>query len=306
METDHFSRTAWATAFMRSYHAAHDHPKIFDDFMAHLLLTEEELRIIAESQIESFRRTEPEQAASCPDRAGLLDCWMHNGAPQPLVLARARYTEDNLVEAIKGQGITQYVILGAGLDTFALRRPDLLAKLQVFEVDHPATQATKRQRLLAVAGKLPSQLHLVAVDFAKQDLTTRLLDSAYDPDALSFFNWLGVTYYLSREAILDTLRAIAEAAPAGSKIIFDYLDIEAFIPGQAARRVQNMMQAVAHLGEPMITGLDPATLAADLAGLGLRLKEDLNPSAIQERFFAGRRDGYHSCEHAHYALVVVA
>jgi methyltransferase (TIGR00027 family) len=306
MQPDHFSRTAIGTAFMRAYHAAHDHPKIFDDFLAHRLIKAEEYQIIEARHLEVFRRADPARATACPDQASALAGWMQSGAPQPITLGRARYAEDKLEQAVKQQGVKQYVILGAGLDTFAWRRPDLLASLQVFEVDHPATQAFKRHRVQQMDGAPPARLHFVPVDFDRENLATALGRSAFDPRALSFFGWLGVTYYLSREAVYATLQAVAEMAPAGSGVCFDYLDTEAFVPGKVAGRVQIMMDLVRRMGEPMITGFDPITLPADLAGLGLRLEEDLGPGDIQERFFAGRRDGYHACEHAHFARAVVA
>ncbi len=306
MEADHFSRTAMGTAFMRAYHAAHDHPKVFDDFLAHCLIKEEERRVIEDRHIDLFRCTDPDRAASCPDRASLLSAWMRTGAPQPLVFGRARYAEDLLEQAVGQAAVQQYVILGAGLDTFAFRRPDLVAQLQVFEVDHPTTQSFKRYRLQWIGREHPAQLHFLPVDFSQEDLAAALGRSSYDPQAPSFFSWLGVTYYLSHEALAATWRAIAKTAPAGSAVIFDYLDPEAFNPQRVTRRVAVMMETVARLGEPMITGLDPATLAADLAALGLRLREDLNPADIQARFFAGRADGYRACEHIHYAWAEVA
>ena len=306
MQPDHFSRTAMGTAFMRAYHAAHDHPKIFDDFLAHRLIKAEEYQLIEARHLEVFRRSDPARAAACPDQASALAGWMQSGAPQPITLGRARYAEDNLEQAVRQQGVKQYVILGAGLDTFAWRRPDLLASLQVFEVDHPATQAFKRHRLRQMSGEPPAQLHFVPVDFDRENLAAALRRSAFDPQAPSFFGWLGVTYYLSRDAVFATLQAIAELAPAGSAVCFDYLDTSAFVPGKVAGRVQIMMDLVGRMGEPMITGFDPITLAADLAGLGLRLEEDLGPADIQERFFAGRQDGYRACEHAHFARAVVA
>ena len=110
---------------------------------------------------------------------------------------------------------------------------------------------------------------------------------------------------MTREALFCTFGAIAEVAPPGSAVIFDYLDTEAFVPGERPRRVQIMMEIVRHLGEPMITGLDPAGLAADLTERRLTSAEDLGPAAIK-RFFAGRPDGYRACEHSHYARAVVA
>ncbi len=306
MEAKQFSKTAMGTAFMRAYHATHDHPKIFDDFLAHRLITEVEHRYMEARQIELFQRVDPARAALCPDQASALACWMQTWAPPPITLGRARYAEDILEQAVQQQQVQQYVILGAGMDTFALRRPDLLERLQVFEVDHPATQAHKRRRLLEISQEPPAQLHFVPVDFSRENLADALRRSAYDPQTPSFFSWLGVTYYLTRAAVFATLCALAEVAPAGSAVIFDYLDTDAFVPEKVAKRVQIMMDNVRRLGEPMITGFDPATLASDLAAIGLSLCEDLGPADIEARFFAGRPDDYHASEHARFAWAVVA
>jgi methyltransferase (TIGR00027 family) len=305
MEANQVSKTAMGTAFMRAYHAACDHPKIFDDFLAQHLITAEELQIIEERHLAAFQRFDPAGAASCPDRASALACWMQSAGAPAIVFSRARYTEDILEAAVRQQEVKQYVILGAGLDTFALRRPDLSAQLHVFEVDHPGTQAHKRSRLQEVGREHPAQLHFIPVDFNRENLSQALGRSAYETQASSFFSWLGVTYYLTREAAFATLRSIAEVAPPGSTVIFDYLDSEAFIPERVARRVHIMMQLVERVGEPMLTGFDPASLAADLACLGLRLQENLSPTDIEARFFAGRTDRYHACEHAHLARATV-
>ena len=110
-----------------------------------------------------------------------------------MTLGRSRYTEDSLEKAVE-QGVKQYVILGAGFDTFAFRCPEILEKLQVYEVDHPATQAFKRSRLAEAGWELPPQLHFVPVDFEQESLAEALTRSSYDPQAPSFFSWLGVTY----------------------------------------------------------------------------------------------------------------
>ena len=305
MDADQVSKTALGTAFMRAYHAAHDHPRIFDDFLAQQLITAEELLVIEERHLAAFQRFDPAGAASCLDRASALACWMQGGGAPAIVFSRARYSEDILESTVRHQEVKQYVILGAGMDTFALRRPDLLARLRVFEVDHPGTQAHKRCRLREVGREHPAQLHFIPLDFSRENLAEALGRSVYDSQAASFFSWLGVTYYLTREAAFATLRGISEVAPPGSTVIFDYLDTEAFVPERAARRVQIMMRLVERVGEPMLTGFDPASLAADLASLGLRLQEDLSPADIEARFFAGRPDGYHACEHAHLARATV-
>lgn len=167
MEANQVSKTAMGTAFMRAYHTAHDHPRIFDDFLAQQLLTAEELRIIEERHLAAFQRFYPAGAASCPDCASALAGWMQGNCAPALVFSRARYTEDILETAVRQQEVKQYVILGAGMDTFALRRPDLVEQLQVFEVDHPATQAHKRQRLQGAGRQLPHQLQFIPVDFRR-------------------------------------------------------------------------------------------------------------------------------------------
>jgi methyltransferase (TIGR00027 family) len=305
MDDNQVSKTAMGTAFMRAYHAAHDQPMIFDDFLAQHLITAEELLIIEERHLAAFQRFDPVGAASCPDRASALAGWMQTSGAPAIVFSRARYTEDLLEAAIRHQEVEQYVILGAGMDTFALRRPDLVARLQVFEVDHPGTQAHKRRRLREAGRELPVRQHFVPVDFSRENLAEALASSAYDPQAPSFFSWLGVTYYLTRGAALATLRAIAQVAPPGSQVIFDYLDSEAFVPARTARRVHIMMKLVERVGEPMLTGFDPASLAADLASLGLRLQENLSPADIEARYFAGRLDGYHACEQVQMARATV-
>jgi methyltransferase (TIGR00027 family) len=304
MQAHQVSKTAMGTAFMRAYHASHDHPKIFDDHLAHRLITAEEYRESVERHLKAFQLFDPVWSASCSDRDCALSSWMQSAAAPAIVLGRAQYAEGILEQALKQQQVRQYVILGAGMDTFAFRRRDLLARLQVFEVDRPATQAHKRQRILEL-GEPPPQLHFIKVDFSQENLAAALRNSAYNPQIPTFFSWLGVTYYLSREAAFATLAAIAQVAPAGSGIIFDYLDADAFVPEKVARRVQFMMEIVSRVGEPMLTGFDPSTLSADLAGLGLGLHEDLGPAEIQSNFFKNRTDDYHASEHAHFAWAKV-
>lgn len=299
------SFTAQAMAYMRAYHAMHDDPKIFDDALARYLFKDERSFFEnAWSQVPGLY--DPERAASLPDRAAAIAWTLQTITPGPsMTISRSRYTEDSLEQAV-GQGVRQYVILGAGFDTFAFRRPEMLEKLQVFEVDHPVTQDFKCQRLAEAGWKLPAQLHFVPVDFEKENLAAALRRSSYNPQVPGLFSWLGVTYYLTRDAVLGTLRGIADIASAGSAVIFDYLDTDAFFPEKAAKRVQVMIRDARQIAsEPMITGFEPPVLAADLAPLGLRLCENLSPADIQQRYFQGRRDGYQACEHQHFAWAVI-
>ncbi len=303
MEKNKASLTALITAYGRAYHALYDQPKIFDDFLAYRLFTEEERKELEKNLAESLKFFDPERAASCPGQAAALAGYMRMQGCST-TLSRSRYTEDCLEEALQ-EGVRQYVILGAGIDTFAFRRPDLAGRLEVFEIDHPLTQAFKLSRLEELGWELPGHLHFIPVDFTKETLSETLRQSPYDPRQSSFFSWLGVTLYLTRAEVLATLRAIAGIAPTGSSIVFDYLDTDAFIPGKAAKQVQLMQKIVQRVGEPLKGAFDPAALTTDLAGAGLLLRENLSPSDIEERYFQGRTDGYHAGGHIHFARASV-
>jgi len=152
----------------------------------------------------------------------------------------------------------------------------------------------------------PPQLHFVPIDFTTQHLSAVLQQSSYDPRQSSFFSWLRVTYYLTREVVFDTLRDVAAVAPPGSVIVFDYMDADAFNSERAANRIQ-LMQAIARqVGEPMQAGFDPIELAAELNRAGFQLEEDLDPAAIENRYFQHRSDEYHAFEHVHFARAVVS
>lgn len=297
------SLTALLTAYARAYHAVHDEAKIFNDYLAYQLFTEEERAYIEHNLAESLKFFDPVRAAACPDQASAL-AWYMRIQGCPATISRSRYAEDCLEAALQ-KGARQYVILGAGMDTFAFRRPDLAGRLEVFEIDHPQTQAFKLSRLQKLGWEIPGHLHLIPVDFTRDTLAAALEQSPYNPRQPGFFSWLGVTIYLTRAEVMATLRTIAGIAPAGSSIVFDYLDTDAFIPEKASKQVQLMREIVQRIGEPLKGGFDPAALAADLAGAGLLLRENLSPADIEERYFQGRTDGYHAAGHMHFARALV-
>ncbi len=330
MKINKASFSALIIAHCRAYHAAHDDPKIFDDFLSGRLITEEERTYFDNSLYRSikvlkylgsgkavpsiiklllprraklaFKAIPPEELNQISGLESGVDCYMHATGGPALTISRSRYTEDCLMKAV-GEGLKQYVILGAGMDTFAFRHPELMEKLRVFEVDQPATQDHKRQRLSELGWEPPGQLYFVPVDFTRQRLDEELKNSPYDPKALSFFNWLGVTYYLPRETVLDTLRTVAGIAPKGSTIIFDYLDTDVYDPAKAAPRGQWLLFSL--VGAKGKCAFEPSKLSGELAALGLRLKENLSPSEIEKLYFRGHPGNYHAQEHAHFACAVV-
>jgi methyltransferase (TIGR00027 family) len=303
MEAGQSSVSALVTAFSRAYHSMHDSPKIFNDPLAGRMFAEEERRSLERTLSGLVRMVNPELAASGPDQATALACVMkdQNG---PITLSRSRYAEDCLEQAVR-QGIRQYVILGAGLDTFAFRRPDLLKRLEVFEVDLPDTQKSKCQRLARLGSGFPRQLHFVPVDLARDILDRALWRSSYDPRKPGFLSWLGGTYYLTREAVFATLRAISRVGAEGSSVVFDYMDLDAFDVQRASKRMRVMQAIASQAGEPMQAGFVPRELPRELQMLGFSLREDLGPAEIEERYFRGRKDGYHAIEHVHLAAASV-
>ncbi len=208
------------------------------------------------------------------------------------VVVRTRFTEQALTRSIT-RGVRQYVVVGAGLDSYALRRSDT-SDVTVFEVDHTATQAFKRQRFVDLGIEAPGSLALLPADLAEERLTSVLGGSSFDATAPAFFAWLGVTMYLTREANLAALRAIAECASTGSELVFSYLDHAVFGGGRNAeseKAFEHGQSAVTSLGEPWVSGFDPETIGAELDELGFELLEDVSDVELLDRYDPDGRNG---------------
>jgi methyltransferase (TIGR00027 family) len=201
--------------------------------------------------------------------------------------ARSRYAEDRLAEAV-ANGVTQYVVLGAGLDTFAYRNP--FPALRVFEVDFPATQEWKRALLAEAAIALPASLTFVPLDFEHNALAEGLAEAGFDAGKAAFFGWLGVVPYLTLDAFRATLGAIAQL-PAGSGVCFDF----AFPPEtlSPARRLvfDGLAGRVAAAGEPFRLFFGPEELAAELRRAGFERQEQVDSDGLNELYLKGRADG---------------
>ncbi len=208
----------------------------------------------------------------------------HSVSLRAWLVARSRFAEDALAAAV-AEGATQYVLLGAGLDTFALRNPH--AGLRVFEVDHPATQVWKRD-LLSAAGLLDSfSAAFVPVDFETDRLAERLATAGFDSRAKTMFGWLGVVPYLTLMSFRATLRLIADA-PAGSGVVLDYGQPRSALPPLEQLERDSLMDRVQRAGEPFQLFFTPEQMAGELARF--RIVEDLGGEALNARYFAGRSD----------------
>lgn len=291
MEEGRPSATAMISAMARAAHLLWDQPpKIFEDTLAlQLSGCESETALKAQMdqlEAEVARTTNPDFAITA------------RRSVTAAVVARGRYLEDEVDQAVR-QGVSQYVILGAGLDSFAYRRPELARVLHIFEVDHPATQAWKRARLRAAGVELPANLSLVPVDFEKESLISNLRLSGYRTDAIGLFSWLGVTMYLSTDAIFNTLRAVAALAP-GTEIIFEYNVPKDLVDAETQKILAAAMTAAQARGEPQQTFFEPAKLAEQVRKIGFAEVSDLGPDEAEARYFKDRTDGLRPLALTHY------
>lgn len=267
MEEGRPSRTALSTATHRAVHQLLDIPRIFDDPLA--------LRIIC---------------ANAKKGAYVDLCSLRkNRSLRAFIALRSRYAEDELALAVQ-MGIRQYVILGAGLDTFGYRSPYPLSRLAVFEVDHPATQAWKRMRLRDAEIAIPDTLTFSPVDFERQTLGDGLKRAGFRAEEPAFFSMLGVVIYLTKTSIMETFKFVA-SLPAGTEIVFDYGIPSSMLSERQRSAREHLARRVAAIGEPWITYFNPATLARDLLGLGFTQVEDIGPEIANDRYFKDRQDG---------------
>ena len=205
-----------------------------------------------------------------------------------LIAARSRFSEDMLSAAVT-RGIRQVVVLGAGLDTFALRNPHAGVGLRVFEVDYPATQIWKRERLKDAGIEIPPSLIFAPVDFERQGLAEGLAAAGFNFNSPAFFQWLGVVPYLTRDAITATLAFIIKIPD--SEVVFDYAEpFENYRPERRASIMAVAARAAAR-GEPWLSLFDPGEMAGLLRAKGFAAIEDLGLGAIADRFYGPLKQG---------------
>ncbi|WP_410511455.1 class I SAM-dependent methyltransferase [Paenibacillus sp. BR2-3] len=279
------SLTALVSAFSRAYHAEHNQFKIFDDQLAIQLLTDEEYENIASNMSLAIAFFEPEFVGS--QEQALRKIVDHQLSPTPL--GRAAFAEQALAVAAT-LGARQYLIFAAGYDTFAYRQPKWATKLQIFEIDHPATAADKRRRVSALHYDAPSNLHCISADFGEPDWPSRVLACpAFDPSLISFSSLLGISYYLPKDVFKHFLSAIASLLPSGSSIVFDYPDEQTFT-SQAGERAQKQVMMAAQAGEPMQASYSYSELEQMLEEANLLIYQHLTPAEITEQLFQAYND----------------
>ena len=268
MKQDRPSQTAYRVAISRAAHQILDTPKVLDDPIALSIVGAEGAAIIH----AGGRHFESALARRL----------------RAFFVARSRFAEDELAEAIK-RGVRQYVILGAGLDTFAYRNPYLPSQLRVFEVDHPSTQAWKLKQLDAAKIPIPSALTFVPVNFETQTLAEQLQLAGFRMDEPTFFSWLGVTMYLTPEIVMATMKWVASSTTGGGGIVFDY--ITPFIRQSFFRRLRlRLLSYLLAPGEPWRAFFDPHVLTRELKTIGFTHVVDRGPDDVNTRYFHKRAD----------------
>jgi methyltransferase (TIGR00027 family) len=225
MEDPTASRTALRTALMRGVHSRFDPLRLLDDRWGEQMIPQAVKDEVEARALAAMSENDIATAKRSP--LGVLGTWLRSSPAYPAIITRSRYAEDALIAAISAS-VHQYVIIGAGFDTFALRRPVAAHNVAVIEIDHPATQLAKRRFLADSRIAPPDNLHFVDADLTKDSLSSVLKRSPYMSDAPAFVSWLGVTMYLSREANMATLNSIANSSSVGSELVFTYFNQSTF------------------------------------------------------------------------------
>jgi methyltransferase (TIGR00027 family) len=252
------SRTALIPARQRAAHQRLDHGAILDDPFA--------IKILGEDEKDVLRFADAHPLAS----VGRL-----------LTTARSRIAEDALSSAV-ARGVRQVVVLGAGLDTFALRNPHAARQIRIYEVDHPATQAWKRRRLAEAQIALPPWLAFAPVDFERDDLGEKLVGAGFQPNAPAFFTWLGVVPYLTEDAIGGALDYMASIPNA--EVAFDYMEPSEAFSGEMRELVTERTEQQEKTEERWASRFTPAAMAAILRAHGFGDIDDIDYRQIVSRF----------------------
>jgi methyltransferase (TIGR00027 family) len=265
------SRTAQGVAFLRAVHQVLDaSPLVLEDPVSlQLIGPEGERRIVEET-------------------ARLQTLGMR--ALRAHLALRSRFAEDRLAAAAE-RGVAQFVILGAGFDTFAFRQPDWARSLRIIEVDQPASQTLKRDRLAEVGVAIPPNVTFASVDFERESLRDGLGRYNVSLGSPTFFSWLGVTMYLTESAVDSVLQTVAEYPP-GSEIVFTFAQPPADVGnGPTGEGPSALAEAAAKVGEPWQSYFDVETLGRKLRSMGFSIVEFLTPAEAKRLYFPGRKDG---------------
>lgn len=271
------SVTAKLCAFARAWHSNRTRNKIFDDHLAFDLMGKDEYEEMYEMISRGFDSDIPE--VSRDDAEQIINEYI-----APIPLSRISFSEERLKRFAEENGKIQYVICGAGSDTFSFRNDD--PDIEVFEIDHPDTQRYKLEKIESLEWNIPKNVHFVPVDFETEVMSEKLIDAGFDPEKKTFFSILGVSYYLTLDVFSQTLSQIADLSSLGSAVVFDY----PIKTGDFPRRVYRLEKITESLGEVMRGGFDYNEVSRALYSLGFQIDTYMTPEKVQKSYFDGRDD----------------
>lgn len=277
------SITAKLCAFARAWHSNKVRDKIYDDYLAYDMMGKNEYDAMYELIRQGFG-TSPYPLSS-EDVEAVIKEYI-----APIPLSRIHFSESRLMNFAAENGRVQYVICGAGSDTFTFRNnnPDI----EIYEIDHPDTQRYKLEKIRELEWNIPSNVHFVSVDFETEKMTDKLILAGFNPQIKTFFSILGVTYYLTLPVFTNTLKQISELSVDSSVVAFDYPQKSGAFP----QRVVSLEHITSNLGERMRGGFDYDEVSRALYSLGFQIDTYLTPTKVQEQYFADRSDGLRAFE----------
>lgn len=276
------SLTALVSAFSRAYHSTQntEKVKVFDDYFAKKILTEDEYEQIASNMSKGIGFFNPTFVGTQDEALR----WVVDNQLSPSPLGRAAFTERLLENAVH-MGARQYLIFAAGYDTFAYRQPNWASKIEIFEIDHPATGADKQKRIQSLVTHKPANLHYVSADFTKDNWQSNLLEcTEFNQNKISFCSLLGISYYLSKQVFVEIVRTISKFVPEGSSIVFDYPD-EYTYTDKAGERAKKQALMAGAANEKMLASYSYMELEKILADNNFLIYEHLTPNEITDQYF---------------------
>ncbi|OTG79166.1 SAM-dependent methyltransferase [Acinetobacter sp. ANC 5054] len=283
MKAGRVSRTAQAAAAIRANHYLYANDPVFVDPYAFHMTSALWRKILSSRKfIKALNSSIPNQTF------GLLTAQ---------VVARSRFAEDMLEQAIKN-GLQQYILVGAGLDSFVLRLAEKYHQINFLELDHPDTQTLKIKTLKQL-GQIPSNVEFVSIDFEKENLMTALQRSTYQLEQPAFFSWLGTTHYLKPETTIATLKTISNFAAKRSELVLDYSISYQNLRGIERIGTFAVSKFTQYLSEPIIGSFNPTRLHHIVSTLGFSVVEDLSGHDITKRYFTNRADGIRHTQATH-------
>lgn len=268
---------------MRAVHSRLDPSPLFDDTWGEVLVQDDERAAILSLALSSLDEDARSELVRSVPSDMLLATVLKRSPGYGMVVLRSRYAEDALADAA-AEGVLQYVLVGAGMDSFSVRRPPWASAIDVFEVDLPATQEVKRRRLMDAGIRAVDGVTFVATDLAEEPLDVALQRYGFKVEVPACFSWLGVSSYLPRDANLRTLDAMSICAASGSEIVFTYIDQAVFDTPAEPGDILRAQQSLARSREPWVSGFHPSELPSLLHGIGFDLVEDLNGLELSERY----------------------